>query len=682
MDTSKATEALVVGRYSKNVSTRLDALDAVAPLIYNKRNTDIKDDQKSISSPEELEPEYFSDRAEIERRGQQLAFDYTLTQKSSQSERQARHLLEIARHNDEIVFYSENPGLEGYHGQIHPRFSGDHFLTNLDLIDRTVLFKVAQRMPKGAHLHVHFNSTLLPNALLDIAEKMEQMYISSDKPLTSVENLNTCEVQFLMKAPEVVKGDREKMGITSVKSSRSPTPEPEECDLFHEGYHQVVAGQRLSWMKYRTFREQWDKVYGAKRGLVHINENDSTDAHLLRLLTVSTYDLTWKEWLVSKLVFDDQEVHNSGQTSEGAWEKFNGRTRMMKGLFNYETAFTQYTTECLKEFDEDGIQYAEIRPNFMTTNQIWTDDGTRQLDNKQTMQKIVDQFQKYKSDNKNSKICGLKVIYCTPRSFAADKVQAALDECLKFVVEDGFKDYIAGFDLVGEEAQGKPLKAFIPQFQDFKRKCQQLGVTIPFLFHCGETLELGGDTDGNLVDALLLDSKRIGHGFALARKPYLISEFKKRNICLEVCPISNQVLGLTPRMNGHAIYDLLANDVHCTVNSDNGTLFKSTLSHDFYEVMAGSKAMNLHGWRQLVEWSIDHASLTPQELARLRSVWEPLWNDFIEQINKSLEGIRAIEQPAKREERPEVLQRFASQVKSWEARATDIQDSWSSAFKR
>ncbi|KAH6647915.1 hypothetical protein BKA67DRAFT_524120 [Truncatella angustata] len=624
MDTSKATEALVVGRYSKNVSTRLDALDAVAPLIYNKRNTDIKDDQKSISSPEELEPEYFSDRAEIERRGQQLAFDYTLTQKSSQSERQARHLLEIARHNDEIVFYSENPGLEGYHGQIHPRFSGDHFLTNLDLIDRTVLFKVAQRMPKGAHLHVHFNSTLLPNALLDIAEKMEQMYISSDKPLTSVENLNTCEVQFLMKAPEVVKGDR----------------------------------------------------------LVHINENDSTDAHLLRLLTVSTYDLTWKEWLVSKLVFDDQEVHNSGQTSEGAWEKFNGRTRMMKGLFNYETAFTQYTTECLKEFDEDGIQYAEIRPNFMTTNQIWTDDGTRQLDNKQTMQKIVDQFQKYKSDNKNSKICGLKVIYCTPRSFAADKVQAALDECLKFVVEDGFKDYIAGFDLVGEEAQGKPLKAFIPQFQDFKRKCQQLGVTIPFLFHCGETLELGGDTDGNLVDALLLDSKRIGHGFALARKPYLISEFKKRNICLEVCPISNQVLGLTPRMNGHAIYDLLANDVHCTVNSDNGTLFKSTLSHDFYEVMAGSKAMNLHGWRQLVEWSIDHASLTPQELARLRSVWEPLWNDFIEQINKSLEGIQAIEQPAKREERPEVLQRFASQVKSWEARATDIQDSWSSAFKR
>lgn len=246
---------------------------------------------------------------------------------------------------------------------------------------------------------------------------------------------------------------------------------------------------------------------------------------------------------------------------------------MMKGLFNYETAFVTYTRKCLEEFERDKIQYAEIRPNFMMTNQIYTDDGSKQLDNEETMRKIVEVYKLYKKQHISSNIYGLKVIYCTPRSFPADKVQAALEECLSFKKGE-FKDYIAGFDLVGEEAQGKPLKAFIPQFLDFKRKCVASGVEIPFLFHCGETLELGGDTDGNLIDALLLDSKRIGHGFALARKPYLMAEFKKRDICLELCPISNQVLGLTPRMNGHAMYDLLANNVHCTVNSDNGTLFK------------------------------------------------------------------------------------------------------------
>lgn len=114
----------------------------------------------------------------------------------------------------------------------------------------------------------------------------------------------------------------------------------------------------------------------------------------------------------------------------------------------------------------------------------------------------------------------------------------------------------------------------MPQFLEFQRNCKEAKVEIPFLFHCGETLELGSETDGNLLDALLLKSKRIGHGFALARHPYIMERMKKEGICLEVCPISNEVLGLTPRVNGHAMYNLLANNVHCTVNSDNGTLFK------------------------------------------------------------------------------------------------------------
>jgi adenosine deaminase CECR1 len=135
---------------------------------------------------------------------------------------------------------------------------------------------------------------------------------------------------------------------------------------------------------------------------------------------------------------------------------------------------------------------------------------------------------------------------------------------------------------VGEESKGKPLKSFIPQLLQFKRLCKAEGVDIPFLFHCGETLEIGGETDGNLYDALLLGAKRIGHGFALARHPYVMEQMKKNNVCLELCPISNEILGLTPRVGGHAMYTLLANNVHCTLNTDNGTLFRLVVeSNDF-----------------------------------------------------------------------------------------------------
>ena len=133
---------------------------------------------------------------------------------------------------------------------------------------------------------------------------------------------------------------------------------------------------------------------------------------------------------------------------------------------------------------------------------------------------------------------------------------------------------VLGYDLVGEENKGHPLGYFIEEFLEFQENCDKKGLDIPSLFHCGETLEMGNDTEGNLVDALLLRSKRIGHGFALARHPYIMERMKQENICLEVCPISNEILGLTPRMNGHAMYNLLANDVHCTINSDNGTFFR------------------------------------------------------------------------------------------------------------
>ena len=41
---------------------------------------------------------------------------------------------------------------------------------------------------------------------------------------------------------------------------------------------------------------------------------------------------------------------------------------MMKGLFNYETAYRRYTRLFLEDLMRDNIQYAEIRPNFMTSN--------------------------------------------------------------------------------------------------------------------------------------------------------------------------------------------------------------------------------------------------------------------------------------------------------------------------
>lgn len=247
---------------------------------------------------------------------------------------------------------------------------------------------------------------------------------------------------------------------------------------------------------------------------------------------------------------------------------------MMKGLFNYKTAYEKYTQKCLEDFVDDNIQYVEIRPNFMSTNQVWTDDGSKLIDNQGILDLIIEQYKQFQKTHKEMVIKGLKIIYCTPRSFDRVQVRDALIECLKFKLNKNYETYIAGFDLVGEEGKGQPLKFFMEEFIQFKKACTLAGKEIPFLFHCGETLDIGTDTDGNLVDALLLGSKRIGHGFALPRHPLIMEQMKKQGVCVEVCPISNEILGLTPRISGHSVYNLMANNVHCTVSTDNGTFFR------------------------------------------------------------------------------------------------------------
>lgn len=85
------------------------------------------------------------------------------------------------------------------------------------------------------------------------------------------------------------------------------------------------------------------------------------------------------------------------------------------------------------------------------------------------------------------------------------------------------------------------------------------------------------------MDALLLNTKRIGHGYALPKHPNIWSTVKKRNIAIEVSPISNQVMGLVWDIRNHPATFLIAENFPIVITADYPGVWNSKgLSYDFY----------------------------------------------------------------------------------------------------
>jgi len=306
----------------------------------------------------------------------------------------------------------------------------------------------------------------------------------------------------------------------------------------------------------------------------------------------------------------DEDLYQSitlGEEDRGArdiWEEFGNCFRRAWGLLDDEGIRNEHWRRMLDRLIDENVQYVEFRG--------WPVDET-----------VVRRARLRDPD------FAVKFIPAAARSSDRDRVRGVLERALAERERDPSR--VVGFDLVEEEDRTHGTLFFAEEILAARREAERRGLALPLFLHSGETSRASSE---NLYDALLLGARRIGHGLALVRHPLLMEMVRERGVAIEVCPISNQVLGYVGDLRAHPAVTYINAGIPVVLAPDDPGLMRHTFSHDFYEAFMAWD-LGLRDLKQLARDSLVHSGMSPEEQARAHAVWERRWTGFVRWLNEA-----------------------------------------------
>lgn len=320
--------------------------------------------------------------------------------------------------------------------------------------------------------------------------------------------------------------------------------------------------------------------------------------------------------LFSLLTFDE----SIDGDSVDIWKEFELIFQRIYGFVRYQPVFQDYFHHAFEQLVDDGIQHVELRGIFTDLYHLHYPAGYYNADS------VVDYFQEISAKIREKEPAfSLRVIFTSLRFKSRQEIEH--DLIAAYDLRRRYPELIAGFDLVAEEDQGHSTLYFLDTWLKMDSLRQHYGIDMPLFLHDGESNWVSAN---NLYDAVLLDSRRIGHGFNLFRFPNLLEEVKKRDICLELNPISNQVLGYVRDLRMHPGNTYLTRGVACTISSDDPLIFDyQGLSYDYWEVFMAWE-LSLRKLKGLVLNSLEYSALNQQEKHQAIDHFKVKWKSFVD----------------------------------------------------
>ena len=334
-------------------------------------------------------------------------------------------------------------------------------------------------------------------------------------------------------------------------------------------------------------------------------------------------DPGFQEELVDLLTFDE----STGRDSVDIWSEFEHVFRRLDRFTYFHSIYKDYHRAAFDSLWVDGVHHVEIRARL--------DGGLYDLDHTEdyfNSDSLVTYLQEVMMDMQNDHPnFTLKLVYTALRFQSQETIENRIIEA--FQLRQRYPDLVAGFDLVANEDDGNTTLFFLDNWMKLDSLENAYGIDLPLYLHDGET---NWYSLKNLYDAVLLKSKRIGHGFNLNHYPSLQDLVKEQDICIEISPLSNQILGYISDLRVHPGSQFLRRGIQVAISSDDPGIFGyNGLSYDFWSI-ALAWQLDLQALKKLAMNSLEYSSLNPDEKKKALSYWNKQWDKFVGEARKLL----------------------------------------------
>lgn len=183
-------------------------------------------------------------------------------------------------------------------------FPGMMFMLAKDRMERTNLWNIVRRMPKGSLLHAHLDAMVNFDFLLDELLRTPGMHMSSDRPLTSKAAREDAAPNFRFRAQEQTEG-----------SIWDESYKPDTFILLTKAADEFPDGGRPGFLK----------------------------------------------WLKGRCTLSTEDVHEQHHGIDAIWVKFGKCFVVVATIIHYEPMYRAFLRQLMKALKSDGVNWAELR---------------------------------------------------------------------------------------------------------------------------------------------------------------------------------------------------------------------------------------------------------------------------------------------------------------------------------